>query len=101
MRQCRHQKVLAENELLDWPPLIGGVIDHDVREHGDARQRVGHCFWVVRFEIEEFSLMSHQLQADRSEISRIIIRPPAQRGELRFIIRAEVITAFQAVEDIR
>src|SRR5438132_11839462 len=92
MRERRHQKTLTKNELLDRPTLIGSIVDHDVREYGDARQRVGDCFWVVRLEIKEFSLMSHKLQANRGKISCILIRAPTQRGELRFIIRAKMIS---------
>src|SRR6266550_9310972 len=50
MRERHHQKILTKNELLDRPTLIGGIVDHDVREYGDARQRVGTVSWFVWVE---------------------------------------------------
>lgn len=102
MRQGRHQKILAEDEFFDGPALIGRVINHDVGEHGDARQRIGNGFRVLRLEIKKLALVANQDEAERRKVVGIFVKSRAGKsGEFRLIIRAEMAAAFKVVKNTR
>ena len=86
MRECRYQKVLAENEFLNRSALVGRVVNNDVGKDGNTRERNRHVFLVVRLEIEEFPFVADKCKAKRREVSRILVKSlRGQRGEFRLV----------------
>lgn len=95
------QKILAEDELFDRPTLVRRVVDQNVGEHRDTRQRVWHEFRVFRFEVEKLTLVPHESKAESAEPCSVFFEAAGRSevGKIRLIIRPEMVSSFEPVKD--
>src|SRR2546426_1469710 len=91
--------MLTQEKLLNGRALVGGVVDEDEREHGDARQRVRQALACVRFEIEELARMPNECEAKRREVRGVGFGIGGHGGEGRLILRRQVAAAPKPIED--